>query len=338
MKKSYVKSSVLAIGIGVMLLICMLVAMGVGRYSISIGQIINALLPEGMAMAEVDENVRTVIYSIRLPRVLIAVLAGSGLAVSGAAFQSLFSNPLATPDTLGVATGASFGATLGIMLGCGSLGIQSCAFLSGIACVALVYSISKIKGETSMIMIILSGMVVSSLFEAMVSLIKYTADPQDTLPQITFWLMGSMSGIGFDDLAMGTPFIVIGTLIIFLLRWKMNSLSLHEDEAKSLGVNVKVIRILIIMAATMITASVVSMCGKIGWVGLLIPHIARMVFGNNNKSVIPASIGLGAIFMVVIDTIARSATASEIPISILTAVVGAPFFIILLRKTGGIHA
>lgn len=337
MKKSYVKSSVLAIGIGVMLLICMLVAMGVGRYNISIGQIINALLPEGMAMGEVDENVKTVIYSIRLPRVLIAVLAGSGLAVSGAAFQSLFSNPLATPDTLGVATGASFGATLGIMLGFGSFGIQTCAFLLGIACVILVYSIGKIKGETSMIMIILSGMVVSSLFEAMVSLIKYTADPQDTLPQITFWLMGSMAGIGFDDLALGTPFILIGTVVIFLLRWKMNSLSLHEDEAKSLGVNVKLIRVLIIMAATMITASVVSMCGKIGWVGLLIPHISRMLFGNNNKSVIPASIGLGAIFMVVIDTIARSATAAEIPISILTAVIGAPFFIILLRKTGGIR-
>lgn len=337
MKKSYVKSSALAIGIGVILLLSMLVAMGVGRYNISIGQIINALLPEGMAMGEVDENVKTVIYSIRLPRVLIAVLAGSGLAVSGAAFQSLFSNPLATPDTLGVATGASFGATLGIMLGFGSLGIQTCAFLLGIACVVLVYSIGKIKGETSMIMIILSGMVVSSLFEAMVSLIKYTADPQDTLPQITFWLMGSMSGIGFDDLALGTPFILIGILIIFLLRWKMNSLSLHEDEAKSLGVNVKLIRVLIIMAATMITASVVSMCGKIGWVGLLIPHISRMLFGNNNKSVIPASIGLGAIFMVVIDTIARSATAAEIPISILTAVIGAPFFIILLRKTGGIH-
>ncbi len=338
MKKSNITNSVWAVVIVVTLVVCMLVAMGVGRYSITVGQILNTLLPEGLAATEVDPNVKTVIYNIRLPRVLLAVLAGSGLAVAGAAFQSLFSNPLATPDTLGVATGASFGATLGIMLGLDSIGIQSCAFAMGVACVALVYFISKIKGESSMIMIILSGMVISSLFQALVSLIKYAADPQDQLPQITFWLMGSLASVGFQDLALGSPFIIIGIVIIFLLRWKMNMLSLHEDEAKSLGVNVKVIRILTIIAAALITASVVSLCGNIGWVGLLIPHISRMLFGNNNKSVVPACIGLGAIFMVVIDTIARAATASEIPISILTAVIGAPFFIILLRKTGGIRS
>ena len=212
-----------------------------------------------------------------------------------------------------------------------------CAFLLGIGCVALVYSISRIKGQSSMIMIILAGMVISSLFEAMVSLIKYTADPQDQLPQITFWLMGSMSGVGFGDLLLGCPFILAGIVIIFMLRWKMNTLSLHEDEARSLGVNVNFIRLWVIIAATMITAAVVSICGKVGWVGLLIPHIARMIFGNNNKRVIPASIGLGAVFMVIIDTVARSTTSTEIPISILTAVIGAPFFIILLRKTGGIR-
>lgn len=319
------------------LIAVMLLAMGIGRYGISIGQIINSFLPEGLAMEEVDPNVKTVIYSIRLPRVLLAALAGGGLAVSGAAFQSIFSNPLATPDTLGVATGSSFGATLGIMLGFGSVGIQSCAFILGIICVGLVYFISRIKGETTIIMIILSGMVISALFDAMVSLIKYAADPQDVLPEITFWLMGSLSGVGFKDLLMGSPFIIIGIAIIFFLRWKLNTLSLHEDEAKSLGVNVKVIRTLTIIAAAMITASVVSLCGKIGWVGLLIPHVSRMLFGNDNKSVVPASIGFGAIFMVIIDTIARSATAAEIPISILTAVIGAPFFIILLRKTGGIR-
>lgn len=336
MNKKYIKSSIWVIVISAILVITMLGAMGIGRYSISLGDIINTLLPKSLA-GEVDPNVRTVIYNIRLPRVLLAALAGSGLAVSGAAFQSLFSNPLATPDTLGVATGASFGAALGIILGFGSIGIQMCAFIVGIACIGLVYFISKIKGERSMIMIILAGMVISSLFQAMVSLIKYVADPQDTLPQITFWLMGSLSGVGFDELIIGAPLIILGILIIFLLRWKMNMLSLHEDESKSLGVNVKVVRLFTIMSAALITASVVSICGNIGWVGLLIPHISRMIFGNNNKSVIPACIGFGAIFMVVIDTIARSAIASEIPISILTAFVGAPFFIILLRKTGGIH-
>ena len=335
---SRMKNKIWTIGILATLLLCMLGAIAIGRYSITIGQIINTLLPENLAFAEVNENVRTVIYNIRLPRVLMAVLAGSGLAISGAAFQSLFSNPLATPDTLGVATGTSFGATLGIMLGFNSFGIQVSAFIFGIICVILVYFISRIRGQSNMIMIILAGMVIGSLFEAMVSLIKYTADPQDELPQITFWLMGSMSGIDLHDLMLGSPFILAGIIIIFVLRWKMNMLSLHEDEAKSLGVNVQVVRMFVIAAATLITASVVSVCGKIGWVGLLIPHISRMIFGNNNKNVIPASIGLGAVFMVVIDTIARSATAAEIPISILTAVVGAPFFIILLRKTGGINA
>ena len=336
MNKS-LKSSIWAIGIIITLVITLLVAMGVGRYSISISDIINTLLPMNLSSGNVDPNVKTVIYNIRLPRVLIAALAGSGLAVAGAAFQSLFSNSLATPDTLGVATGASFGAALGIILGFGSVGIQMCAFILGIVCVGLVYFISKVKGQRSMVMIILAGMVISALFQAMVSLLKYVADPQDVLPQITFWLMGSLSGVGFEELALGTPFIIIGIVIIFLLRWKMNMLSLNEDESKSLGVNVKFVRLLVIISAALITASVVSICGNIGWVGLLIPHIARMMFGNNNKYVIPASIGFGAIFMVVIDTIARSATAAEIPISILTAVIGAPFFIILLRKTGGAH-
>lgn len=336
MNKS-LKSSIWAIGIIITLVITILVAMGVGRYSISISDIINTLLPMNLSSGNVDPNVKTVIYNIRLPRVLIAALAGSGLAVAGAAFQSLFSNSLATPDTLGVATGASFGAALGIILGFGSVGIQMCAFILGIVCVGLVYFISKVKGQRSMVMIILAGMVISALFQAMVSLLKYVADPQDVLPQITFWLMGSLSGVGFEELALGTPFIIIGIVIIFLLRWKMNMLSLNEDESKSLGVNVKFVRLLVIISAALITASVVSICGNIGWVGLLIPHIARMMFGNNNKYVIPASIGFGAIFMVVIDTIARSATAAEIPISILTAVIGAPFFIILLRKTGGAH-
>lgn len=336
MNKS-LKSSIWAIGIIITLVITMLVAMGVGRYSISISDIINTLLPMNLSSGNVDPNVKTVIYNIRLPRVLIAALAGSGLAVAGAAFQSLFSNSLATPDTLGVATGSSFGAALGIILGFGSVGIQMCAFILGIVCVGLVYFISKVKGQRSMVMIILAGMVISALFQAMVSLLKYVADPQDVLPQITFWLMGSLSGVGFEELALGTPFIIIGIVIIFLLRWKMNMLSLNEDESKSLGVNVKFVRLLVIISAALITASVVSICGNIGWVGLLIPHIARMMFGNNNKYVIPASIGFGAIFMVVIDTIARSATAVEIPISILTAVIGAPFFIILLRKTGGAH-
>ncbi len=314
-----------------------LAAIGMGRFSMSIPQTLATLFPGSFPEIEVTQTMRNVIFNIRLPRVLLSLLAGAGLSVAGASFQGLFSNPLATPDTLGVATGASFGAALGILLGCNMFLTQVCALATGMLAVAIVYAVSRVRGGTNMVMIILGGMVVSSLFSALVSMIKYVADPQDVLPAITFWLMGSLSATNFQTLLLGAPFILAGTAMIFALRWRLNVLSLNEDEAHTLGVNVKLLRVLVILASTMITASVVSMCGLIGWVGLLIPHISRMLFGNDNRRVIPASIGLGAIFMLLIDTLARTVSASEIPVSILTAVIGAPVFIILLRKTGGLR-
>ena len=314
-----------------------LAVIGMGRFSMSIPQTLATLFPGSFPEIEVTQTMRNVIFNIRLPRVLLSLLAGAGLSVAGASFQGLFSNPLATPDTLGVATGASFGAALGILLGCNMFLNQVCALAMGMLAVAIVYAVSRVRGGTNMVMIILGGMVVSSLFSALVSMIKYVADPQDVLPAITFWLMGSLSATNFQTLLLGAPFILAGTAMIFALRWRLNVLSLNEDEAHTLGVNVKLLRVLVILASTMITASVVSMCGLIGWVGLLIPHISRMLFGNDNRRVIPASIGLGAIFMLLIDTLARTVSASEIPVSILTAVIGAPVFIILLRKTGGLR-
>lgn len=314
-----------------------LAAIGMGRFSMSIPQTLATLFPGSFPEIEVTKTMRNVIFNIRLPRVLLSLLAGAGLSVAGASFQGLFSNPLATPDTLGVATGASFGAALGILLGCNMFLTQVCALAMGMLAVAVVYAVSRVRGGTNMVMIILGGMVVSSLFSALVSMIKYVADPQDVLPAITFWLMGSLSATNFQTLLLGAPFILAGTAMIFALRWRLNVLSLNEDEAHTLGVNVSLLRVLVILASTMITASVVSMCGLIGWVGLLIPHISRMLFGNDNRRVIPASIGLGAIFMLLIDTLARTVSASEIPVSILTAVIGAPVFIILLRKTGGLR-
>lgn len=314
-----------------------LAAIGMGRFSMSIPQTLATLFPGSFPEIEVTQTMRNVIFNIRLPRVLLSLLAGAGLSVAGASFQGLFSNPLATPDTLGVATGASFGAALGILLGCNMFLTQVCALAMGMLAVAVVYAVSRVRGGTNMVMIILGGMVVSSLFSALVSMIKYVADPQDVLPAITFWLMGSLSATNFQTLLLGAPFILAGTAMIFALRWRLNVLSLNEDEAHTLGVNVSLLRVLVILASTMITASVVSMCGLIGWVGLLIPHISRMLFGNDNRRVIPASIGLGAIFMLLIDTLARTVSASEIPVSILTAVIGAPVFIILLRKTGGLR-
>ncbi|MEG1603489.1 MAG: iron ABC transporter permease [Cloacibacillus sp.] len=331
------RKGALIFSIAALLVFSSLAAMTAGRFHVTLAEIAGALLP-GLAGVEVSEMARSVVLNIRLPRIALALLAGAGLGVAGAAFQALFSNPLATPDTLGVATGASFGAVLGILVGLPSHLVQLSALAAGLAAVALVMFVSRVRGASSVIMMILAGMVVSALFAALVSLVKYAADPQDVLPAITFWLMGSLSAATRASLAMGSPLICAGMLVIWLYRWKLNAMTLSEDEAASLGINVRRVRLLVITGAAMITASVVSMCGLIGWVGLLIPHASRMLFGNDNRAVVPASMALGALFMLVIDTAARSAAASEIPASILTAVIGAPFFIILLRKTGGIRA
>ena len=309
-------------------------ALCLGQYRIAPADVLRALA----GAPGVPANDRTVIFKVRLPRILLAMLAGCGMAVSGAAFQSLFSNPLATPDTLGTANGASFGAALALLLGLPALGVQLLALVFGIAAVALVFLVTAEggSGRRSMMMVILAGMVISALFSALVSLIK--ADPQDTLPAITFWLMGSLSGTTFRSLLFGAPLIMSGTLLIWLLRFRMNTLSLSEDEARSLGLNLPLVRGLVIGASAAVTAAVVSLCGVIGWVGLLVPHLVRMAVGNDNRRIIPASMVAGALFLLVVDTAARCAAKAEIPVSILTSVIGAPLFILLLRKTGGIRA
>lgn len=310
---------------------------GIGRYSISFVDsfaiFFKMLLND---TSSINPQVYSVIINIRLPRIILALVCGGGLAVAGTAFQALFTNPLATPDTLGVSSGASFGASLAILLGLPILGIQGLALLCGLIAVFITYRISVKNGQASIIMVVLSGMVVSSMFGALVSLAKYVADPEVQLPAITFWLLGSLSGVNYKILLFGVPPIIAGIAVIFMLRWKLNLVALPEDEAKSLGVSIRKMRLYIVISATLITGAAVAMCGQVGWVGLLIPHITRMIFGSNNKHVVPASISFGATFMVIIDTIARSATTAEIPISILTALIGAPFFIILLRKTRGI--
>lgn len=311
-----------------------LVCIGIGRYSLSMGESFIVLLSP-ITGAEVDGTASSVIFSARLPRILLALFVGAGLSVAGAGFQSLFSNPLATPDTLGVASGASFGAVLALLWSSSLLVVQLCSLVMGLLALWLTSMISRMHGKSTIIMVVLGGMVVSSLFQALVSLAKYVADPNDTLPAITYWLMGSMSRATYNNLMVGLPFIFVGIFLLFLLRWRLNVLSLQEDEAKSLGVDVRHYRRLVMFASTLITASTVSMCGQVGWVGLLIPHATRMMFGSDNKWIIPMSACLGATFMVLIDTVARAATAAEIPVSILTALIGAPFFIALLRKTGG---
>ena len=318
------------------LLLAAVTAMCLGRYELSLHEVVAVLLPGGLEGVDITRMMENVVSNVRLPRVLLAILAGAGLAASGAAFQALFANPLAAPDTLGVATGASFGAVLGILFGMPGMMIQLMSLGAGLVAVALVITISRVRDNNSILMIILSGMVVGALFSALVSLVKFAADPQDVLPSITFWMMGAMTGATKASVLTGAPMIILGLIGLWLLRWRLNVTTLPADEAASLGIPVRRIRAAVILFATMITASAVSMCGLIGWVGLLVPHAARMVFGANNRFVLPASMVMGALFMLVIDTIARTALQTEIPVSILTAVVGAPFFIYLLRRTGGI--
>lgn len=311
-----------------------LIALGIGRYFITPAEVLEAIAGRFTGSYEISEMAYKTIWNLRVPRILLALLVGAGLSIAGCAFQSLFANPLATPDTLGVASGASFGAALGILLGFDMLGMQMTSFVMGALAVALTWLGGSGKGR-GLSSVVLSGIMMGSLFNALVSLVKYVADAETQLPAITYWLMGGLNSAGYRSLLFGAPPIILGILVLFFIRWRMNLLPLSEDEAKSSGVNIYALRAVTIICATMITASCVSMCGQVGWVGLLIPHMCRMKFGSNHLSLLPASISFGAVFMVIVDTAARTMTASEIPVSILTAIIGAPFFIILMRRSGG---
>lgn len=311
-----------------------LIALGIGRYFITPAEVLDAILGHFAGSYTVSDMAYKTVWNLRIPRILLALLVGAGLSTAGCAFQSLFANPLATPDTLGVASGASFGAALGILLGFDLLGMQITSFLMGALAVALTWLGGSGKGR-GLSSVVLSGIMMGSLFNALVSLVKYLADAETQLPAITYWLMGGLNTAGYRSLLFGAPPIILGILILFCIRWRMNLLPLSEDESRSSGVNIYVLRAVTVICATVITASCVSMCGQVGWVGLLIPHMCRMKFGSNHMSLIPASISFGASFMVIVDTAARTMTASEIPVSILTAIIGAPFFIILMRKSGG---
>ena len=282
---------------------------------------------------ETDIQNYSIIVNLRLPRILMAIIVGAGLTCAGNTFQSLFSNPLATPDILGVTSGTCVGAILAIILSCGILGTQLIALAFGLVSVLFTIKIAGRNKNGSMIYLVLAGVIASSLFNAIGSLLKYTADPQDKLPEITYWLMGSFTSATYQKLLIGSPLIIVGIVIIYLLRWRLNILALSEDEAKASGIDLKKTRMIFILASTVITASAVSMCGQIGWIGLLIPHCARMLVGSNNRYVVPLSISLGASFMILIDTLSRSLTVIELPLSILTAIIGAPVFILLLNRS-----
>ena len=320
---------------GIIILAACALSLGAGRYHVSPEEILNALKELITGKQIVQPAVFRVICSIRLPRILGALLCGAGLAVSGAAFQAVFSNPLASADTIGVGNAASFGAVLAILLGADRLGIQISALMCGILAVLMVYIFSAGR-DKKILKLVLCGMIVSTFFSSMVSFVKYAADPQDELPSITYWLLGSLKNMSWDMLFLGAVWIIPGLALLYALRWKLDVLMLSEDEAKTLGVSVFFIRMAAIVSASAITSAVVSMCGQIGWIGLLIPHLCRIIYKGSNRNVIPSSIVYGGIFLLFTDTIARSISASEIPAAILTSMIGAPLFLILLLRTGGI--
>ena len=309
--------------------------LGIGRYALNHADILNILMVAlGLQEGEIDPTLAYVIFDVRLPRVILAIFVGASLGIAGASFQAIFRNPLASPDILGVSSGTGFGAALALLLGFGLYALTLSAFLFGI--LTLVLTLFIARDSNNRMMIILGGIIISALFQAFISLLKYLADPQDTLPTITYWLLGSLSVHDSGQLFFCCLGMLLGGIVLFVYRWKHNLLMLDELEARSLGLNIARIRIVLIFASTLIVACVVSLCGIIGWVGLIIPHIARLLCSSNTASVFPLSVLIGAIFMLIIDTISRSLSAEEIPISILSAIVGAFFFLVILYRSKGV--
>lgn len=311
---------------------------GWGRFSkLAIADIPKILLNEIIpafekTWTEVDRNV---VVSIRFPRILAAVLVGASLAISGASYQALFSNPIASSDSLGVSSSAAFGAVLGFLMNLSMLSVKLLSFFVGCVSVFSVYYIaSRMNNKRHLtVFLILIGMIVSSLFSALLSVMKYVADPIDQLPRITYWLMGSLSNVRSADIPFCVAFFIIGVIPLVLLRWRMNLLMLSDAEAKSIGENINALRLVTILCATLLTSSSVAMTGGISWIGLVIPHISRLLVGNDSRRLLPISAVLGGIFLLAMDDLARTITVYELPISILTSLIGAPiFFVILLRR------
>ena len=329
------RSAVPGLAIATAVLIAgLLLAFTVGRYPVSLAELANVLFSKITAhRADVSPAVESVIMQVRGPRVLAAALVGAALAVAGTAFQGLFRNPLVSPDILGASSGAALGAVIGIFFSLGVIAIQAFAFVGGLLAVAAVYVIgSAVRSRDPILVLVLTGVVVGSLLGAGVGLVKYLADPYNQLPAMTFWLLGSLAAANVSDLLPLFGPVAVGTAVLIALRWRMNVMSLPEEEARSLGVATGPLRIAIVAAATLTTSASVATAGIIGWVGLVVPHLARSLVGPDFARLLPAAAILGGGYLLLIDTLARTAAEVEIPLGILTAVVGTPFFIWLLAS------
>ena len=309
-------------------------ALMIGPYPIGFAEVVETLFRSLTGGATVEEgSAATVLLSIRLPRVGAALLVGAALAAAGACYQTLFRNPLVSPDILGVSAGAGLGAVLGIFLSLPVAAIQLMGFVGGVAAVTLVgFVAAAVRTGDRTLILVLAGVVVGALTGAATSLLKVLADPYDQLPAITFWLLGSLAGVKSEDILPAAPVILLGVVPLVLLRWQVNVLSLGDEEARALGVEAGKLRIAVILCATLVTASAVAIAGVVGWVGLVIPHIARMIVGPGFGTLLPVAALLGAGYLLIVDTLARTVSDVEVPLGILTAVVGAPFFLWLLAR------
>lgn len=322
--------------LGAVFLAVLLGSLLLGRYALSPGQLLHMLWTKvtgGAADWPLSDD--KVVFAVRLPRVAAAALVGAALAVSGAAYQGMFRNPMVSPDILGASTGAGFGAAVAILLGAGYFGISAAAFCCGLLAVAAAWLVSRLSRTNQAVALILAGMMISSLFSAGTSFVKLVADTQQQLPAITYWLMGSLSSIKDKDVVFLAIPVALGMIPLFFLRWRMNLLTVGEEEAQSMGVNTRRLRGAVIVCATLLTSASVAVSGMIGWVGLVIPHFCRMLFGYDYRRLIPAGALFGAAFLLAVDDIARLVTTGELPLGILTAFVGAPLFLYLIATGGG---
>jgi iron complex transport system permease protein len=311
-----------------------LLSMAIGKYALSPATILNVLVSGFTGNTDgIDPIQQTVIWNVRLPRVLAGILIGAALASAGATYQGLFRNPLVSPDILGVSAGASLGAVLAIFLDQPVVIIQISSFCGGLLAVGAVYAVgTAIRDRDPVLTLVLAGVAIGAVVGAGISLIKILADPYNQLPAITYWLLGSLTAVTRADVLSILPATLIGLAPLILLRWRMNVMTLGDEEAQTLGINTRITRAALIAGATLITAASVSIAGIVGWIGLVIPHIARLLVGLDFRKLLPTSILLGGAYMLVVDTLARSMAAIEIPLGILTAVVGAPFFLWLLAS------
>lgn len=315
-------------------LLCFIISLGIGRLGITPYEVIRTLFSGIIPFEQMNDTYWNTLFNIRLPRICGAFLVGAALATAGSAYQGMFQNPLVSPDILGASAGAGLGAALAIFTYQPPIMIGFMAFAGAIAAVLIACGISKLTKGNTTLTLILGGILVGSLFSAGTSYIKLIADTTSQLPEITYWLMGSLAKIDMNTVLMAGIGIIIGIIPIILLRWRLNVLTLGDDEAKSLGINTTRLRMITIISSTLITAIAVSISGVIGWIGLVIPHFCRMIFGYDLRRIIPASIILGGTFLILVDDFARNLASIEIPIGILTAVIGVPIFAWLLISGG----